>query len=247
MDNRSQVIYLEGIKAYKEKNFDMASSIFVKLSQNETDSSVVHFFAAVSLFMIKKYSLAVTFFKKVIDFKKNYQHTMKSCIFLGYIYIEKNMLDEAFEVLKKPVEDNYSHPFAYSLMGYIAHSNKKYSEADAYYKKCLEENENHPGFNNNYGYNLLIWKKDFEESVGFLEKAVRQKKNNYAYMHSLGWALFMGGRYADAQKILSRVNKVKSSSLVKKHLEMVNAKLSETTATPKNIKKPKPSNSKKKK
>ncbi len=227
MDNRTKVIYEEGIKYYKNKNYELAASIFVKLANNEVNNSSINFFAGLSLFILKKYSSSVSFFNKVIDLKDNYQQTMKSCLFLGCIYIQEHKNQDAFNILKIPVEANFKDPYVYSLMGYITHQNKKYKEADTYFKKCLEMDPENPLFNNNYGYNLLVWKKDFYKCSPYLEKAISKKKKNSAYLHSLGWGLYYKKRYSEAEKILSQALKLQKNKnqVIKKHLDMVKKKM----------------------
>lgn len=225
MDNRTEAIYLEGINSYKKKKYRVASSIFSRLSKTYPKNSIINFFCGTSFYMIKKYSLSILFFEKVITLKKNYEHTMQASIFLGHIFIEKKMYEKASEILQVPISEKYKSPYPYSLMGYIAHENKNYEEAEVYYKKCFTFSNENPNFNNNYGYNLLIWKGETSEAISYLQKSLEAKPNNPFYLHSLGWAMYKEKRYKDAAKLFEKALIYKKDEIIENHFDMAKKKL----------------------
>lgn len=80
----------------------------------------------------------------------------------------------------------------------------KWPEAEADFRRALELNPGEPMVLNYLGYSLVEHRKNLDEALDMIERAVEAEPNSGAIVDSLGWAQFRLGRYQEAVVNLER-------------------------------------------
>ncbi len=220
MDNISKIIFQEVVKSFKSKKYNQVLALVGKLLERKNDNAVIHYLKAFSLYQLGETSEAVPLLGKIVEQDKKTEITMKSAILLGYLYIKKQDFENAKKYLALAVEKDYPSPSPYSMLGYIAHEQEEFALADKFFKKTLTFEPENPTFNNNLGYNYLIWKQDVRLAGRYIHKAFNQDKGNINYIHSVGWLYFLSKNVKEAKQMLRKALSLEDNYLIKKHYQM---------------------------
>jgi len=112
---------------------------------------------------------------------------------IAQVYIQAKQFDEAQQVIDKalaasakPEDQEYSR----FLLGSIYEHQKKYDLAEEQFKKVLATDPLNASAANYLGYMLADRGVRLDESVKYIQKALRLDPNNGAYLDSLGWAYY---------------------------------------------------------
>lgn len=109
----------------------------------------------------------------------------------GYL-VDANKVDEAAKILKQLIEDDSENPTCYNDLGFIwADHDMNLEESEKLVRKALELDEARR--------KKALEKKEIDE--------VEAKKQNAAYLDSLGWVLYKTKKYAEAKKYLLEATK----------------------------------------
>jgi tetratricopeptide (TPR) repeat protein len=91
--------------------------------------------------------------------------------------------------------------------------------AEADFRKALELEPDQPLVLNYLGYSLVEQRRDLDEALGMIEKAVRSQPDDGYITDSLGWVLYRLGRYDEAvQPMLRAVELTPDDPVINDHL-----------------------------
>jgi tetratricopeptide (TPR) repeat protein len=125
--------------------------------------------------------------------KKNVQYLLTG------LYVEENKIDQAAEILQKLMKEDPDNPTYYNDLGFVwADHGKKLDESEKLVRKALD-----------------LDAKEREKKLADLKKkdkltpavAEQLKKENAAYLDSLGWVLFKQKKYKEALPYLQKAAK----------------------------------------
>lgn len=115
------------------------------------------------------------------------------------------------------------------LMGSIYDQQKQYDQAEAMFRKSLAVNPHDAMVLNYYGYMLADRGVSLDQAISMIHSAVVEDPTNGAYLDSLGWAYFKGGKLPEAQQYLQQaVSHSANDPTILGHLGEVYAKLGQT-------------------
>jgi predicted Zn-dependent protease len=122
------------------------------------------------------------------------------------LYVDGKKIDEAAEILQKLIKEDPDNPTFYNDLGFIwADHDKNLEESEGMIRKALE-------LDAKQRQKLLAEKKDLSpDAIAVL------KKENAAYLDSLGWVLFKNKKFAEAETYLRKATEDDDDG---KHIEI---------------------------
>ena len=134
---------------------------------------------------------------------------------LGNIYRYESRFDEAVEAydaaLAKSPEPTVDNVFTFYFRGISLERAKRWEEAKADLNVARDLSEGlaaHPYILNYLGYSMLMEGDDIAEAEAMIRIAVEADPENGAFVDSLGWALYLLGRYDEALVELEKALKL---------------------------------------
>jgi tetratricopeptide (TPR) repeat protein len=102
----------------------------------------------------------------------------------------------------------------------IAHEREdQWDDAEADFRKALELRPNQPQVMNYLGYSFLEMNTNLDEAMELIEKAVAAEPNSGYIIDSLGWGLYLLGRYDEAVEHMERAVELEAvDPIVNDHL-----------------------------
>jgi tetratricopeptide (TPR) repeat protein len=148
---------------------------------------------------------------------------------IANVYIQAKRFEEAEQVVKKalattakPEEQEYSR----FLLGSIYERQKRFDLAEEQFKKVLDVDPLNASAANYLGYMLADRGVRLDESVKYIQKALRLDPNNGAYLDSLGWAYYKMDRSDLAEPSLEKAARLMSDDpTILEHLGRVYLRL----------------------
>ncbi|WP_308917511.1 tetratricopeptide repeat protein [Jannaschia sp. LMIT008] len=109
--------------------------------------------------------------------------------------------DQAVELLEEPGPRDwflfYARAIARERMG-------RFDQAEPDFRRALELNPEQPLVLNYLGYSLVEARRDLDEALGMIERAVEARPDDGFITDSLGWVLYRLGRYEEAVAPMER-------------------------------------------
>jgi tetratricopeptide (TPR) repeat protein len=87
-------------------------------------------------------------------------------------------------------------------LGNIYSESNNYDRAEEHFRLALSDEPTNPVRINNLAYFLIDKDRNVIEGLGLAETILKSNPNNYYYLHTKGWGLYMQGKYQDALDIL---------------------------------------------
>lgn len=138
---------------------------------------------------------------------------------LAQTYASASRFDDAVRVLREAVHkfpDDLSIPFQ---LGAVFERQKRDEEAERAFRQVIDRDPEHAQALNYLGYMLADRGVRLEESVGYIERALKIDPQNASYRDSLGWAYFKLNRLDLAEEHLRRAGEqLHRNSVVQDHL-----------------------------
>jgi tetratricopeptide (TPR) repeat protein len=143
-------------------------------------------------------------------------------ISISQVYLQAKRFSDADQAIQKALELSATpedREYALFVQGSILERQKKYDEAEQIFKKVLSTDPLNASASNYLGYMLADRGVRLEESVKYIQDALKLDPNNGAYLDSLGWAYFKMGRYDLAQPPLeSAARLIQNDPTIHEHL-----------------------------
>ncbi len=111
------------------------------------------------------------------------------------------------------------HWVLYYTRGIARERSGQWEGAEADFRKALELEPDQPLVLNYLGYSLVEQKRDLDEALGMIERAVKGQQDDGYITDSLGWVLYRMGRYEEAvPHMLRAVELVPDDPVINDHL-----------------------------
>lgn len=123
----------------------------------------------------------------------------------GYAYSSMGDYDTALKTFKQAYEQALIDPQRSIVAGIMGDTyNQKGDEKRCYaqYRKALRLDPKNAGVLNNYAYFLSEDGKDLKNALSMSEKSNELSPKNSTYMDTMGWILYLLGRYDEARQIM---------------------------------------------
>jgi tetratricopeptide (TPR) repeat protein len=139
--------------------------------------------------------------------------------YLGIVYFQQKQYEEAVQTLSKGLErvkedtpiDLISN--SYTLLGDLYHDLGDDEKAYAAYDSCLIYNPEDVGALNNYAYYLSLNNHDLARAEEMSAKTIKAEPDNYTYIDTYAWILFMQKRYDEAKMQIDRALEVMGDTI----------------------------------
>lgn len=124
---------------------------------------------------------------------------------LGIIYYQREEPQMAIQTLRKGLDNVRKDTQisiisnSYTMLGDLYHELGDDEKAFEAYDSCLIYTPNDVGALNNYAYYLSLKKQDLERAEQMSAKTLVQEPDNYTYIDTYAWILFMLERYDEAK------------------------------------------------
>ena len=140
----------------------------------------------------------------------------------GRRYKEAEEAARAAEVLPGQARDN---EMVWFLLGAIYERQKFFDKAEEQFKKVLAVNPKSGPVLNYYGYMLGDLGIRLDEAEALLQRALKEEPFNGAYLDSLGWIYFRGGKFSASETMLRKaVERESHDATIHSHLGDLYAK-----------------------
>jgi tetratricopeptide (TPR) repeat protein len=103
--------------------------------------------------------------------------------------------DRAVALIGEPEEQDW---FVFFARGITLERTDRWDEAEADFRQALALNPDQPQVLNYLGYSLVEQRRNLEEALDMIERAVAARPQDGYITDSLGWALYRMGRYDEA-------------------------------------------------
>ena len=111
------------------------------------------------------------------------------------------------------------HWVLFFTRGIALERDDRFDEAEAYFRRALDLNPDQPSVLNYLGYSLVEERRDLDEALDMIERAVEGDPDSGYITDSLGWALYRLGRYDEALPVMERaVELLPSDPIINDHL-----------------------------
>ena len=107
----------------------------------------------------------------------------------------------ALEMIGEPQEE---HWIVYFARGISHERTDQWDAAEADFRAALELRPEQPQVLNYLGYSMLEMKRNLDEALDLIERAVEQRPDSGYIVDSLGWGLYRLGRYQEAVEHMER-------------------------------------------
>jgi len=144
---------------------------------------------------------------------KNTPEDRELYLSIAQVYIQAKQYENAEQAVNKAMEATSKaeeQEYARFLLGSIYEREKKYDLAEEQFKKVLNADPLNASASNYLGYMLADRGVRLEESVKYIQAALKLDPNNGAYLDSLGWAYYKMDRCDLAQPRLEEAARLLS-------------------------------------
>ncbi len=94
--------------------------------------------------------------------------------------------------------------FVYYTRAICNHELDNWDPAEADFRRALELNPDQPNVLNYLGYSLVEQRRNFDEALGMIQRAVAARPDSGFIVDSLGWVYYRLGRYEEAVEPMER-------------------------------------------
>lgn len=141
----------------------------------------------------------------------------------GDILRRAERFDEAIvaytAVLSLVDTDQPRYWFIYYARAISYHQTDNWDPAEADFRRALELNPEQPNVLNYLGYSLVEQRRNFDEALGMIQRAVAARPESGYIIDSLGWVYYRLGRYEEAVAPMERAVELEPNDpIVNDHL-----------------------------
>lgn len=109
--------------------------------------------------------------------------------------------------------------FIYYARAISHHESDNWTQAEADFRRALELNPGQPNVLNYLGYSLVEQRRDFDEALDMIERAVAARPDSGYIVDSLGWVYYRLGRFEEAVAPLERAVELEATDpIINDHL-----------------------------
>ena len=197
-----------------------AKTMLTRANNSNQLNHKAYFYFGVSMYKQQKYSLSILAFNKAEAFKPNDAQLQYN---LGLANFKIEMYSQAVEHIKKCIELDPKHPYAYLNLAFLYNMHQIYKETITTCKQAKEHNRHGHGTQRHWAF------AEFKE--GNLVKAIKKirkgvQKDPKCAENWVVWGLIMrtGGKYLSAEHKYKRALKIDPNHVTAKfELDLVSS------------------------
>jgi len=220
---------LEGVRLYREKNWEQALKEFLSKDAscfNFEEKMELAYYLGLCYTKLKNYEEALVFLEQVVTSEHHILRVFQCRMTLAYIYVITKRVKMAEYELNRLQSSGLESPLLYNTLAYAAWLQNQHKSAVELYEKALEIDSDNATAMNSMGYILADTGMDVMRALRLCRKAVDYKPQSAAYLDSLGWAYFKSGEVIEARTWLRRALDIApEEEEIKKHFKIVTGKL----------------------
>jgi tetratricopeptide (TPR) repeat protein len=216
----AEAILLTAEILQEQKQFDLATRTYAKVSQNDPMFLNAELGRADALVDAEKQDAAIAVLRGLT---RSHGDVPRVHMSLGDVlrgqekYAEST---EAYNIAVDMIADPApNHWFLFYARGITHEREDNWGKAEADFRKALELNPEQPLVLNYLGYSLVEKGLKLPEAQAMIESAVASRPNDGFITDSLGWVLYRLGKYEEAVKPMERaVALVSNDPIINDHL-----------------------------
>tara|TARA_R110002050_G_scaffold297339_2_gene458675 strand:+ start:90449 stop:91837 length:1389 start_codon:yes stop_codon:yes gene_type:complete len=212
--NNQEVIFLNGMARYYERDFVTAIGVFSNYLTNNPDREDVLYNRGLSYLELRQYNLAVLDFSRVLELDDN---NVDALLGRGKAYYYFKQYENAKKDLTKVANTQKDVPYLLNALGVVEVSLGNLTEAANHFSKAHQKEV----ANYTYTYNLgktYLMNNQFEEALVIFEELRKTKPNNPVYNVSLCYTLIGLEKYREAEALFNQ--SIEANPFVKEYFEV---------------------------
>ena len=219
-----------GVDFFLAKDIDKAAREFSAAKSLDPKDTKARFLLALAYTALNKFDLAQKEYEDVVRIDPNDITVLGS---LADLFVVQEKMADAVEIYEKLIEKEKDSSLLYFNLALVRF------HMGAYYDKIKERPiavsefreaiKLDPKFSDAYNYLGYMYAEEgsnLDEAEVLIKKAIELEPNNGAYIDSLGWAYFQGGKFNEALIELQKAVKLEPDDLeIKEHFKRAKEKL----------------------
>jgi Flp pilus assembly protein TadD len=200
--------FQEGERAFGEKRYDEATSIFTAYTVEKPQNPWGHYMLGLAAWKSNDLDKAEGEFLKTLELDPTH---LKSMYNLGRVYLDRGEKEKAGEQIESALKLDSTSSEGFRLLGRVKEEMGLLADAETAYRQALKLDPEDTWSMNNLGINLI--KQDrAEEAVGVLARVVEVKPDNTLFQNNLGMALELNGYFVKAGEAYQKAVELDSTS-----------------------------------
>jgi len=194
----------DAIRLYRERKYEQALAAFLNAHVETAEYPELSYYLGLCYTQLERYDEAVLYLEQVVTSEIGFAQVYQARMVLGYIYAVTNRHRLAEFEFNQLLEEGYESAKVFAALAYVAYSQKNTSEAVAHLEHALSLEPENSNALNSLGFVLADQGIHLGRALNYCKRAVAKNPRNPAYLDSLAWCYFRGGRRNDAKEILKR-------------------------------------------
>ena len=207
-----RIIYMSGLGQEKIGRLNEALQTFKKVEDNSPFYVHAAYRSIAILKQLKSYDEALKLALQVIEL--DHERSVDFYTVAASIYVDKNQLDDAIDLLKKGSEQHPNRSDILFLLGVYYEKAGQLELCTETMRRVIEVDSEHAGAYNYLGYLYAERGENLAEAEQLIKRALEIKPGDGYYLDSLGWVYFQQKRYKEAIKILIEANEAAPNEAV---------------------------------
>ncbi|MBN2509879.1 MAG: tetratricopeptide repeat protein [Spirochaetales bacterium] len=209
-------------KMMKGKRYDLALRELKMLDDDPSENPELSYYLGICYAKIKEYNNALLYLEQAVSQHWNMLLVYQCRMILSYIYAVTGRYQLAAYELEQLLKSGYESVQTHTTYSYVLFSQDKTEEALEHLQKALTLDPDNANALNSLGYIMAESDLDIATALNCCKAALEKKPDNPAYLDSMGWALFKGGRAEEAKQYLKKALELSSGNpVVASHMKEV--------------------------
>lgn len=223
INERIQELLDKAIKEFVIKNYDESINSLKSALMLDTENPVILYNLGISYCRLGLYNTAISYLKKIDNLPLSFIDNVTVKKICAFAFIMTGEYDSAKKIIKKLEKISSNDIQTLRMSAYIFEMQQDYGKAIGIFKAILKHDPDCSSVMNSYAYVLAKSGGDLSDALGYAKKALISKKNNPAYLDTVGYILMKMGRLDDAKKFLNNADRyLPYNSEVQNHLSDLN-------------------------
>jgi tetratricopeptide (TPR) repeat protein len=212
----------EAIRLYREQKYEQALKEFLDARVESSEYAELSYYLGLCYAQLERYDEAVLYLEQVVTSDLGFAQAYQARMLLGYIYAVTTRHRLAEFEFNQLLEEGFESAKVYAALAFVAYHQGNTSEAIAYLEKALELDPENANALNSLGFVLADQGIRLGRAINYCKRAVTKNPRNPAYLDSLAWCYFKGGRHNEARDLLERALKLGPKiPEIREHLRIV--------------------------
>ena len=206
----------------KSKRYEQALRELRMIDDEPSENCELSYFLGICYAKLEDYDNALLYLEQTVGIHWNLLLIYQCRMILSYIYSVTRRFQLAAYELEQLMDSGYESVQVYATYGYVLYSQGKTDEALDHLQKALLIDPDNSNAMNSLGYIMAEKDMDNPSAVNYCRAALKTSPQNPAYLDSLGWAFFKGGRLDEAKQYLREaLNLSRGNPTIAGHMQKV--------------------------